>query len=65
MSAKRSTLNNIQFQTTELDERAWNTWVEKGKRRDQAQSRRLKVAAGVVMLSSMIFTALYATLLQH
>lgn len=32
-----------------IDEELWRAWVEKGKLRDKATARKLKVLAGIVL----------------
>ena len=34
----------------EVDENAWNAWLEKGRRRDRVRRQRLKAATYVLMI---------------
>ena len=42
-----------------LNEQRWQEWMEKGKRQDEAMSRKVKLLAGVVLPLIVIGVAFY------
>ena len=42
-----------------LNEQRWQAWMEKGKRQDEAMSRKVKLLAGIVLPLIVIGLAFY------
>jgi hypothetical protein len=42
-----------------LNEEVWRAWVEKGKLRDQAAARRIKMFAGTILIALALGSVLY------
>ena len=49
---------------TAISEELWRTWVRKGKMREEARNRKLKVVAGIALGLFASGTAIYVILVK-
>jgi hypothetical protein len=43
----------------EIDEKVWNAWIQKGRRRDEVTARHMKVLGGIIFVVLAFGSAVY------